>query len=423
MEQDASQLSVLRHLKTEQNSYLPYFTATCHTSPEMRPSLVWTIVLFCWGCSAKEAVIRSCKGDAVATAVAAESEAVMEQCAFPWHSRFTPTTRAYLDYLEKFMATPRNRTLVFGFKTHTHHPWGSLSTFLNLYMSAAVATNRTFQIYDQHYSYAPVNMTGIDDGWFLYMSRRMQALAVDPLGGASGDLRSDIDTIYTWHAQTGGPGFTNADDYWSFYPKDVAVPETEETGKLSAWRSAVAAYTFCPRPWAVEEAMCRLKKMGIERRKYIAMHIRRGDKVGGEGRAIPVDAYFERAQLIRRTSIEPGCCDVVYVAYDDNGITDEINSTATKYNFRWVSDPFEHLLRRGTFMINGQGRNTDQAVVSDQLNSIKNMVLFSEAHSLVGADMSTYFRFARTLRGLDSSEMVAGHNLLYNILCVEWRPL
>ncbi len=59
-------------------------------------------------------------------------------------------------------------------------------------------------------------------------------------------------------------------------------------------------------------------------RRYIAIHIRRGDKVNNtagrkypaEGRLIHADVFFERARWIRRMSLVPACCDVAYVAFD-----------------------------------------------------------------------------------------------------------
>lgn len=40
----------------------------------------------------------------------------------------------------------------------------------------------------------------------------------------------------------------------------------------------------------------------------------------------------------------------------------------------------------------------------------------AEAYTLIGADQSTYARFARTLRGLDSNDLVAGLSLAQNNL-------
>ena len=71
-----------------------------------------------------------------------------------------------------------------------------------------------------------------------------------------------------------------------------------------------------------------------------------------------------------------------------------------------------------------QGREyTDDEKVHEALTSVKNMIVFASAYTAIGADMSLYYRIARTLRGLDSCERVAGHNLQHNKLCAEWRPL
>ena len=170
-----------------------------------------------------------------------------------------------------------------------------------------------------------------------------------------------------------------------------------------------------------------MQQLGLEPGRFIALHVRRGDKSHGEGRAIPLRAYFERAELARRSSAVRGCCDVVYVAHDDESLATEIRDEAERRGFRLVRDENETAagLRRGASLpTRAAGAVTaSEEGVAEMMNCFKNMFIFAEAYTLVGADMSTYFRYARALRGLDGSEWVAGHSLLHNLLVGEWEPL
>jgi hypothetical protein len=188
--------------------------------------------------------------------------------------------------------------------------------------------------------------------------------------------------------------------------------------RLGAWRTALANFQFCPRPYAVDEARCRAADMDLTAGAYIAMHIRRGDKQQGEGRRIPALDYFKAAQAIRNRT---GCCTPVYVAYDEEAAREEIVLASAETGFSPVFDRHEAPLRRGEPLWRGWKSAGDQSAFSDQLNSIKNMVLFSEAHALIGADMSTYFRFAHAVRGLDRNDTTV--SLLRNQFFPEWMPL
>ncbi len=59
--------------------------------------------------------------------------------------------------------------------------------------------------------------------------------------------------------------------YWHYYPQPMpdveGFADMDATLKLSAWRTALASYAFCPRPWVVQEARCRLRALGLEPNK------------------------------------------------------------------------------------------------------------------------------------------------------------
>ncbi len=50
-------------------------------------------------------------------------------------------------------------------------------------------------------------------------------------------------------------------------PAPPHFDDVDATLKLSAWRTALASYAFCPRPWVVQEARCRLRALGLEPNK------------------------------------------------------------------------------------------------------------------------------------------------------------
>eukprot|EP00197_Chlamydomonas_leiostraca_P013865 CAMPEP_0202867392 /NCGR_PEP_ID=MMETSP1391-20130828/9336_1 /ASSEMBLY_ACC=CAM_ASM_000867 /TAXON_ID=1034604 /ORGANISM="Chlamydomonas leiostraca, Strain SAG 11-49" /LENGTH=236 /DNA_ID=CAMNT_0049547435 /DNA_START=645 /DNA_END=1355 /DNA_ORIENTATION=- len=203
--------------------------------------------------------------------------------------------------------------------------------------------------------------------------------------------------------------------YSRFFPPSHFYPE-DDTLKLSAWRTALAAYYFCPRTWLIAEVQCRLRALGLVAGRYIGIHIRRGDKQHGEGRRIDIKQYFDKAGLIRRFSLHRDRCDMVYVAFDDNSILDEVKSVAKEYGFRVIYDDTETVFRHG----GAHPWDVGTPPFDQFMNDIKNFVAFVEAYTIVGADMSGYYRFARIARGLDGNELVSGVSLLHNMLIDEW---
>ena len=131
---------------------------------------------------ARAALTLPCTGEDFAGAVSEPlSGDASSSCDLPWHARLTPAARALL---ARARAPPArsDRALVFGLHAHAHHPLGSLNTFLNLYASAAAATNRTLVVWDRNFSYAPA---GFEEGFNIYFTPdpAAAAVAVDPAGG------------------------------------------------------------------------------------------------------------------------------------------------------------------------------------------------------------------------------------------------
>lgn len=325
------------------------------------------------------------------------------KCNFSWHNNLSPAVRFYLDRILDIHADARTPSLAFSFKVHNHHVWGSINTWINLYASMAIGMNRTFTLIDRGFMMRP-RMS--HRGWYLYMQEQPRPCSLF-LGSKCVTNKQYGDDV--------------AFNYSMYTPpwQSKSLP-ADELERLGAWRSALANFQFCPRPYAMAEARCRQKAMGLENGEYIAMHIRRGDKQTGEGKRIPAHEYFEAAKSIRSRSPN-SCCKTVYVAYDDESAREEIVGAASEAGFRLVFDKYEAPMRRGEPLWRGWKTANGQAAFSDQLNSIKNMVLFSDAYALIGADMSTYFRFAHALRGLDRNETTI--SLFKNQQVPEWKPL
>lgn len=406
----------------------------------------------------------------------------LEGCDFAWHSRLSPLARDYLDQIRnKQNDSALNRKLIFSSAGHNGYgsPVGSLMINMLKGMSVAFATNRKFVFApEDEFWYAPRRVHP-NNTWHYFFQRQGLDLTspssippvstqstlskaiyhLHPLDIFNSDMQDVWNFYQTWsfsssknllmdiwesdQLQLASHG--DANFYKNYHPgrhaeeEATAAPDGSwvhvESLRLSAWKSALATHLFCPQLWVLEKLYCKLQAMGLQSRGYIAIHIRRGDKVSGpqlypkyarsgeEGVAIPVRRYFQEADRIRRDSsgylggTRP-CCGKVLASFDDPKILPEIEAAAKEYGFELVHDKSASKIQRGQPLVNlpnSQGVS-DEAREEDMMNVLLILVSFVEAFALVGADMSAVFRLARYLRGLDNPEDVAGVSLLHNLL-------
>ena len=83
-------------------------------------------------------------------------------CEHPWFERHSAAVKSFLQYVHSHQTAPtRTKKLVFGFHKHLHHPWGSLSTHMNGFFSAAVALDLAFVLYDKaRFTVVPARSAG-----------------------------------------------------------------------------------------------------------------------------------------------------------------------------------------------------------------------------------------------------------------------
>lgn len=150
----------------------------------------------------------------------------------------------------------------------------------------------------------------------------------------------------------------------------------------------------------------------LDSSNYIAVHIRRGDKVAGpwrEGSLIEIDEYCREifAVLEKNPSV-----NYVYVATDSNNVIDEIKQKKFPPGVTIIYDTEE--IRRDGFCYKLYSKQISDNETEDEIITfMKNMQLLVGAREIIGSRMSFFFIVAELLRNKKGISL--SNNLYYPV--------
>lgn len=180
---------------------------------------------------------------------------------------------------------------------------------------------------------------------------------------------------------------------------------------LDQFHTALYNILYSPRPWVIAEARAYMIRVGLIPNKYIAVHIRTGDKIFGpasEGRFVPWQVYLDRAVTeAKRRNIK-----TVFLASDTLAVRDFASKGYPQqvYNVKWIFE--DNKVDLAEFKV------PDKNVFTDHLIGVRNMEIFSNAAFLIGSTQSYYFTPAFALRGADETSNTADYSR--NLVFIHW---
>ena len=154
----------------------------------------------------------------------------------------------------------------------------------------------------------------------------------------------------------------------------------------------------------------------LEHNDYVAIHIRRGDKVSGpwkEGDAIHVEQYL----LALRTYLD--CHDkkpiTVYILSDANSVIHEIEKYVDEYKQYGITLIWDKTeIRRDGYVYKlYKSGYSDDDKIDEIFTFMKNIYILQSAVEIIGSRMSFFFITAELLRGIQGISL--SNNQLYPV--------
>lgn len=181
----------------------------------------------------------------------------------------------------------------------------------------------------------------------------------------------------------------------TFCPKEFCNPNLSDEENLSLFKSFCLKDIYKPKKEYCDISYKLLNNIG----DYIAIHIRRGDKVKTylkEGNFIPASKYHEYCVSIFENS---GIKNVFICSDSDEAIKEFIEyneSSGVKFNVFYDSDEIRHD-GYPYKVLTGEIKEEDFKLI-EVITAFKNIEILTKANYLVGTPSSWFFRISQLLR-------------------------